>query len=126
MRTLEICVLKDSARFLTTPGLAWQAALKKTNVKLGLLTDIDMLLMVEKDVRGGICRSIYWYAKANNKYMKNYDKYKESSYLNYWYVFFSIIHIHMYSLNNYINTYKMEIKSIKYGTHRNISRCKIV
>ena len=40
--------------------------------------------MVEKAIRGGICHSIYRYAKANNKYMKGYDKNKESSYLQYW------------------------------------------
>ena len=45
----------DSAKFLSAPGLAWQAALKKTKVKLDLLTDMDMLLMVEKVIRGGIC-----------------------------------------------------------------------
>ena len=61
----------DPARFLTAPSLAWQAAFKKTKLKLDLLTDIDMLLMVEKGIRGGICRSIYRYAKANNKYMKD-------------------------------------------------------
>ena len=43
-----------------------------------------MLLTVEKGIRGGICHSIYWYAKGNNKYMKDYDKNKESSYLQYW------------------------------------------
>ena len=43
-----------------------------------------MLLMLEKGIRGGICLSIYRYAKANNKHMKNYDKNKESSYLQYW------------------------------------------
>ena len=42
-----------------------------------------MLLMVEKGIKGGICRSIYRYAKANNKYMKDYDKNKESSYNQY-------------------------------------------
>ena len=73
----------DPVKFLSAPGLAWQAALKKTKVKLDLLTDIDMLLMVEKGIRGGICHSIYRYAKANNKYMKDYDKNKESSYLKY-------------------------------------------
>ena len=72
------------ARFLSAPGLAWQAALKKTKVKLDLLTDINMLLMVEKGTRWRICHSIYRYAKANNKYMKDYDKNKESSYLQYW------------------------------------------
>ena len=74
----------DSVKFLSAPGLAWQAALKKTEVKLELLTDIDMLLMVEKGIRGGICHAIYWYPKANNKYMKDYDKNKEWSYLKYW------------------------------------------
>ena len=70
---LKICEL-DSAEFLSAPGLAWQIALKKAKVKLDLLTDIDMLLMVEVGMRGGTCHSIYRYAKANSKYMKNYDK----------------------------------------------------
>ena len=52
---------------------------KDRRVKLELLTDIDMLLMVEKRIRGGICNAIHQYAKANNKYMKDYDKNKESS-----------------------------------------------
>ena len=60
------------------PELTRQASLKKTKGKLDLLSDIDMLLMVEKGIRGGIC------IKANNKYIKNYDKNKESSYLQYW------------------------------------------
>ena len=56
---------------------------KKTNVKLELLADYDMLLMVEEGIRGGICHAIHRYAKVNNKYMKNYDKNKESSYIQY-------------------------------------------
>ena len=74
----------NPAKFLSAPGLAWQAALKKTKVKLDLLANIDILLMVEKCIREGICHSIYRYEKANNKYMKDYDKNKESSYLQYW------------------------------------------
>ena len=43
-----------------------------------------MLLMLEMHIRDGICHAIYWYAKANNKYMKDYDKDKELSFLQYW------------------------------------------
>ena len=73
----------DPTHLLSSPGLAWQACLRKANVKLELLTDYDMLLMVEEGIRGGICHSIHRYAKANNKYMNNYDKNKESSYIQY-------------------------------------------
>ena len=77
---LEIYEL-DPVYFVSAPGLAWQACLKKTGVKLELLTDIDMLLMVEKGIRGGICQAIHRYAKASKKYMESYDKSIESSYL---------------------------------------------
>ena len=56
---------------------------KKTNVKLELLTDYDILLMVEEGIRGGICHLIHRYAKANNKYMNKYGKDKEPSYIQY-------------------------------------------
>ena len=77
---LEIYGL-DPAYFLSDPGLAWQACLKKTEVKLELLADKDMLLMFEEGIRGEICQATYRYAEANNKYMKNYDKNKGSSFL---------------------------------------------
>ena len=64
----------DPAHFLLAPGLAWKSCLKKTGVKLELLANVDMLLIVEKGIRGGICPAIHRYAKANNKYMKNYDQ----------------------------------------------------
>ena len=55
---LEIYEL-DPAKFVSAPGLTWQGALKKAKVKLNLLTNIDILLMVEKGIGGGICYSIY-------------------------------------------------------------------
>ena len=57
---------------------------KKNEVELELLTDIDILFTVEKGTGGGICHSINRYEKTNDKYMKNYDKNKESSHLKYW------------------------------------------
>ena len=80
LRTLKL----EPARLLTAPELAWQETLKKATVKFNLLTDIDILLMAEKGIKGGICHAIYRYAKATNNYVKDYDKNKESSYLRYW------------------------------------------
>ena len=76
-KCIEIYEL-DPAHFLSAPGLAWQVCLKKTDVKIELFSKNDILLMVEKGIRGGICHAIHRFAKANNKYMKNYDKNKES------------------------------------------------
>ena len=73
----------DPSYFYSAPGLTWQACLKKNGVKLELLTDIDMLLMLEKGMKGGMCQATYRYAKENNKYMKNYDENKECSFLIY-------------------------------------------
>ena len=60
-----------------------ESVLKKTSIELVLLTDYDMLLMVQEGIRGGICHSIHRYAKANNKYINNYNKNEESSYIQY-------------------------------------------
>ena len=81
-KCLEIHKL-DPAYFLTAPGLAWWACLKKTDIKLELLTDNNMLMTFEKGIRGGMCQASHRYVKANDKYMKNYDKNKESSFLMY-------------------------------------------
>ena len=72
-KCIEIYEL-DPAHFLSAPGLAWQACLKKTEVKLELLTKINMLLMVGKRIRGVMFHAIHRYDNANNKYVKNYDK----------------------------------------------------
>ena len=62
-----MCINKlDPAHFLSAPGLAWQACLKKTGIKPELLTDINMLLMIEEGIRGGISQAIHKYAETNN------------------------------------------------------------
>ena len=74
---LEIYEL-DPAKF---PKSSQQAAFKKTEVKLELLTGIYMQLIAEKGIRGELCNSIKRYAKANNKYMRDYGKNEESSHI---------------------------------------------
>ena len=74
----------DPANILTAAGLVWQPCLKDSKVELELLTDINMLLMVEKGIRGGICQATHRYAKANNNYMKSYYKNMASSYLEFF------------------------------------------
>ena len=73
----------DPAYFCTTPGLAFEACLKMTKVELELLTEIDIVLMFEKRIRGGISQAIQRYASANNKYMPNYNLNAQSTYLMY-------------------------------------------
>ena len=79
--TLLLADVFERFDLFPAPGLAWQAAFKKTKVKLDLLTYVHILLMVEKSIRWEICHSIYQCAKANNKYIKDYDKNKELPYL---------------------------------------------
>ena len=71
----------DPAHYFTLPGYAWDCMLKLTKVKLDLLTDYDMHMMIESGIRGGISMIAHRYAKANNKYLPDYDEAKENSYI---------------------------------------------
>ena len=73
----------DPAHYVSLPSSSWDAMQKMTGVRLDLLTDVDMFNFIEKGMRGGISTITHRYALANNKYMKNYDPQKESSYIPY-------------------------------------------
>lgn len=75
-KCLEIYKLNPTQLF-STPKSVQQECLKKTGVEMKLITNIDMVLMIEKGIRVGICHVISRYAKVNNKYMKLYTKDKE-------------------------------------------------
>ena len=67
----------DPEKFISATRLSWKAFLNKTEAKLELLSDIDILLMVKKGIRGGLCHSINQHAKANDNYTKDYVKNNE-------------------------------------------------
>ena len=73
----------DPMFYYTAPGLAWDACLKIAKVRLELLTDYDMLMMVEKGIRGGVSMISTRYGKANNPYMKDYDPDQPTKFISY-------------------------------------------
>ena len=73
----------DACHYFSSPGLSWDAMLKMTGVRLKKIVDIDMYLFIAKGLRGGISYIAERYAKANNKYMKDYDPTKPSNYISY-------------------------------------------
>ena len=82
----EICLKNyklDPAWYLSCPGLSWSAMLKNTGVELDLITEPDMLMMIEKGTRGGVSTISNRYSKVNNKYMETFDELKPSSYMAY-------------------------------------------
>ena len=74
----------DPAHYISSPGLCWDAMLKRTGVKLDLLSDVNMYQFIEKGMRGGTSYISHRYARANNKYMSDHDPGKPSSYIMYY------------------------------------------
>ena len=73
----------DPCHYFSYPGLSWDVMLKMTDVKLEKISDIDKYLFIEKGSRGGISYTAKIYAKANNKYMADYDSEKQSTFITY-------------------------------------------
>jgi len=73
----------DPAHYYTSPGLSWDAFLKKTGVELELFTDLEMHLFLERGMRGGISMVSKRYAKANNPLVSDYDPSKPNKYIMY-------------------------------------------
>ena len=73
----------DTCHYFSGPGLSWDAMLKMSGIKLELISDIDMHLFIEKGMRGDVSYIAKRHSRANNKYMKCYEQYKESKYGTY-------------------------------------------
>ena len=83
---IDICLNNhelDPCHYFSAPGLFWDAMLKMTGVKIEKIYDIDQYLFIEKGTRGGKSYIAKRYAKANNKYMCDYDSNKQSTIINY-------------------------------------------
>ena len=99
----------DPAYFVSTPSLAFEAMLKITKAKIELFTDINMVLMTEKGICGGLTQVVKKDAIANNKYLPTYDKSKKNVFLQY----LDANNLYGYAMNKtlHLNGYKWADKT---------------
>ena len=110
----------DPANYFTSPGLSWDAMLKMTNIKLELMTDIDMFQFIEKGMRGGISYIANRHGEANNKYMKEYDEKKSSKYIMY----LDANNLYGWAMSQYLPTGGFRWMSEKQINNLNIAKYK--
>lgn len=90
----------DPCHYFTAPGLSWDAMLKMTDIKLELMTDIDMFQFIEKGMRGGVSYIAHRYGKANNKYMSDYNPKHPSKHI----IYLDANNLYGYAMSQYLPT----------------------
>ena len=88
----------DPAHYYTLPGYTWNAMLKYTKCNLEIIKEVDMLLMIEKGIRGGVAQVCNRYSEANNKYMPNYDSQRDSNFL----LYLDVNNLYGWAMSNYL------------------------
>ena len=110
----------DPCHYFTSPGLSWDAMLKMTNIKLELMTDVDMYQFIEKGMRGGVSYIANQYGKANNKYMNEYNEKAPSKYI----IYLDANNLYGWAMSQYLSTGNFkwmsdkEIKKIDLGKYK--------
>ena len=106
----------DPCHYFMSPGLSWDAMLKMTNIKLELMTDIDMFQFIEKGVHGGVSYITNRYGKANNKHMKEYNEKAPSKYIMY----LDANNLYGWAMSQYLPT-----SNFKWMTDKEISKINL-
>ena len=110
----------DPCHYFTSPGLSWDAMLKMTNIKLELMTDVDMFQFIENGMHGGISYIGNRYGKANNKYMKKYDEKAPSKYVMY----LDTNNLYGWAMSQYLPTGNFKWMSDKEIKQIDLGKCK--
>ena len=106
----------DPCHYFTSPGLSWDGMLKMTNIKLELMTDIDMFQFIEKGMHGGVSYIANRYGNANNKYMREYDEKAPSKYIMY----LDVNNLYGWAMSQYLPT-----GNFKWMTDKEISKTNL-
>ena len=108
----------DPCHYFSSPGLSWDSMLKMTNIKLELLTDIDMYQFIEKAMRGGISYIANRYSKANNKYMSDFDETEPSKYI----IYLDANNLYGWAMSQYLPTGKFKWLTQKQIDETNLAK----